>query len=39
MASIVSVNIPPLSPEQEELFRLIEDTREHVFVTGRAGTG
>jgi ATP-dependent exoDNAse (exonuclease V) alpha subunit len=33
------VNIPPLSPEQEALFRLIEDTREHVFVTGRAGTG
>nr|WP_275444970.1 AAA family ATPase [Microbacterium aurum] len=28
-----------MSPEQEELFRLIEDTREHVFVTGRAGTG
>ena len=34
-----SVNTPPLSPEQEALFRLIEDTREHVFVTGRAGTG
>ncbi|MBN9214856.1 MAG: helicase [Microbacterium sp. SCN 70-200] len=33
------VSTPPLSPEQEELFRLIEDTREHVFVTGRAGTG
>ena len=28
-----------LSLEQESLFRLIEDTREHVFVTGRAGTG
>lgn len=28
-----------LSSEQEALFRLIEDTREHVFVTGRAGTG
>ena len=28
-----------LSGEQEGLFRLIEDTREHVFVTGRAGTG
>lgn len=28
-----------LSAEQEALFRLIEDTREHVFVTGRAGTG
>lgn len=33
------VSTPTLSPEQEELFRLIEDTREHVFVTGRAGTG
>lgn len=33
------VSTPPLSPEQEELFRLIEDTQEHVFVTGRAGTG
>lgn len=31
--------LPPLSAEQEALFRLIEDTREHVFVTGRAGTG
>lgn len=30
---------PPLSAEQQALFRLIEDTREHVFVTGRAGTG
>ncbi|WP_036319907.1 ATP-dependent DNA helicase [Microbacterium indicum] len=30
---------PSLSPEQEALFRLIEDTQEHVFVTGRAGTG
>nr|WP_206687397.1 AAA family ATPase [Microbacterium yannicii] len=28
-----------MSAEQEALFRLIEDTREHVFVTGRAGTG
>lgn len=33
------MNTPPLSAEQEALFRLIEDTREHVFVTGRAGTG
>lgn len=37
--SMEGVNIPPLSAEQEALFRLIEDTREHVFVTGRAGTG
>ncbi|MBV0893733.1 AAA family ATPase [Microbacterium sp. NC79] len=33
------MNLPPLSAEQEAVFRLIEDTREHVFVTGRAGTG
>ena len=33
------VNAPELSAEQQALFRLIEDTREHVFVTGRAGTG
>ena len=33
------MTIPALSAEQEALFRLIEDTREHVFVTGRAGTG
>ena len=33
------VSTPSLSPEQDELFRLIEDTRDHVFVTGRAGTG
>jgi ATP-dependent DNA helicase PIF1 len=36
---MVPVSTPPLSPEQDALFRLIEDTREHVFVTGRAGTG
>ncbi|CAL4861148.1 AAA family ATPase [Microbacterium sp. MM2322] len=36
---MVPVSLPPLSPEQDALFRLIEDTREHVFVTGRAGTG
>lgn len=33
------VTAPALAPEQEALFRLIEDTRDHVFVTGRAGTG
>lgn len=33
------MSIPTLSDEQHELFRLIEDTRDHVFVTGRAGTG
>ena len=34
-----AVTEPPLSPEQEALFRRIEDTRDHLFVTGRAGTG
>ncbi len=33
------MSIPALSEEQQELFRLIEDTSEHVFITGRAGTG
>ncbi|MBN9196534.1 MAG: AAA family ATPase, partial [Microbacterium sp.] len=33
------MSTPALSTEQDALFRLIEDTREHVFVTGRAGTG
>jgi ATP-dependent DNA helicase PIF1 len=28
-----------LSPEQTAVFAAIENTREHVFVTGRAGTG
>ncbi|OJX80256.1 PIF1 family ATP-dependent DNA helicase [Leifsonia sp. 71-9] len=28
-----------LSPEQQAVYELIEHTREHVFVTGRAGTG
>ncbi|MGH1550123.1 ATP-dependent DNA helicase [Leifsonia poae] len=28
-----------LSSEQQAVFDLIENTREHVFVTGRAGTG
>ncbi|WP_167137555.1 AAA family ATPase [Diaminobutyricimonas sp. TR449] len=29
----------PLSPEQAAVFDAIEKTREHIFVTGRAGTG
>nr|WP_243228348.1 AAA family ATPase [Microbacterium sp. CIAB417] len=33
------MSLPALSAEQEALFRLIEDTDDHVFVTGRAGTG
>jgi ATP-dependent DNA helicase PIF1 len=28
-----------LSPEQQAVFDAIETTREHIFVTGRAGTG
>lgn len=30
---------PHLSPEQQAVFRAIEDGRDHIFVTGRAGTG
>ena len=33
------VSVPALSAEQQELFELIEGTSEHVFITGRAGTG
>ncbi|MGN6327153.1 ATP-dependent DNA helicase [Pseudolysinimonas sp.] len=31
--------LPDLSPEQAAVFAAIETTRDHVFVTGRAGTG
>lgn len=31
--------LPELSPEQLEVYERIENTRENVFVTGRAGTG
>ncbi|CAN5246403.1 hypothetical protein BH09ACT6_BH09ACT6_23180 [soil metagenome] len=30
---------PALSAEQQKVYELIEGTRNHVFVTGRAGTG
>lgn len=30
---------PSLSREQQAVFELVEKTRQHVFVTGRAGTG
>jgi len=30
---------PDLSPEQAAVFQAIEGTRDHIFVTGRAGTG
>src|SRR6195952_3153422 len=30
---------PQLSAEQQRVFQLIEGTKNHVFVTGRAGTG
>jgi ATP-dependent DNA helicase PIF1 len=30
---------PALSPEQDAVFGAIENTRAHIFVTGRAGTG
>lgn len=28
-----------LTPEQQKIFERIENTREHLFITGRAGTG
>jgi ATP-dependent exoDNAse (exonuclease V) alpha subunit len=31
--------LPDLSPEQAAVFSAIEDSRDHIFVTGRAGTG
>ncbi len=37
--SEISVSTPDLSDEQQVLFRFIEDTDAHVFITGRAGTG
>ena len=33
------MNKVSLSAQQQEVFNLIEETREHVFITGRAGTG
>lgn len=33
------MSLPALSEEQQALFELIEHTNEHVFITGRAGTG
>jgi len=33
------VDLPDLSPEQAAVVAAIENTREHIFVTGRAGTG
>ncbi|TBN58106.1 helicase [Glaciihabitans arcticus] len=33
------MNGPSLAPEQQAVFDAIETTREHIFVTGRAGTG
>ncbi|RLP84260.1 helicase [Mycetocola lacteus] len=35
----MSSSSPALSSEQQAVFDLIEGTREHLFVTGRAGTG
>src|ERR1700710_2203995 len=36
---MAAVGVPHLSPEQQRVFELIEGTKNHVFVTGRAGTG
>ena len=33
------MSAPTLSPEQQAVFDTIETTQEHIFVTGRAGTG
>ncbi len=33
------MSLPPLSPEQAAVVAAIETTRDHIFVTGRAGTG
>jgi hypothetical protein len=33
------VDLPELSPEQAAVVAAIENTRDHIFVTGRAGTG
>jgi ATP-dependent exoDNAse (exonuclease V) alpha subunit len=33
------VDLPELSPEQAAVVAAIESTRDHIFVTGRAGTG
>jgi ATP-dependent exoDNAse (exonuclease V) alpha subunit len=33
------VALPDLSPEQAAVYAAIETTRDHLFVTGRAGTG
>ncbi|HEV7741007.1 MAG TPA: AAA family ATPase [Pseudolysinimonas sp.] len=32
-------SLPELSPEQAAVFSAIENSRDHIFVTGRAGTG
>ncbi len=33
------MDLPELSPEQQAVVAAIENTRDHIFVTGRAGTG
>ncbi len=33
------MDLPELSPEQQAVVAVIENTRDHIFVTGRAGTG
>lgn len=33
------MSLPELSPEQQAVFAAIENGRDHIFVTGRAGTG
>lgn len=36
---MLPLDLPELSPEQQAVFEAIELTMDHIFVTGRAGTG
>ncbi len=36
---MLDLALPELAPEQQAVFEAIELTQEHIFVTGRAGTG
>ena len=37
--SASKLKTPPLSPEQQAIFERADNSREHIFITGRAGTG
>ena len=36
---MLDLDLPELAPEQQAVFEAIELTQQHIFVTGRAGTG